>query len=78
MLDCAAQNWGFWAVAGRSVTAIDGCSFCCTDWGLPPGRVRREGNAPSEVGPEPNYIGEDLDVIDQVIESYLVAAKDSR
>jgi hypothetical protein len=45
---------------------------------MPPGRVRREGNASSEVGPEPNCIGEDLDVIDQVIESYLVAAKDSR
>ncbi len=33
--------------------------------------ILREGNAPLDVGPQPNYIGKDLDVIaDQLIERY--------
>jgi len=37
--------------------------------------ILRQGNAPLDVGPQPNYIGEDLDVIaDQLIERYTAAA----
>jgi 2-haloacid dehalogenase len=35
------------------------------------GLILREGNAPLDVGPQPNYIGKDLDAIaDQLIERY--------
>lgn len=38
------------------------------------GLILREGNAPLEVGPQPNYIGKDLDAIaDQLIERYAAA-----
>jgi 2-haloacid dehalogenase len=41
--------------------------------------ILREGNAPLEVGPQPNYIGKDLDeVADQLIERYAEAASASR
>ena len=41
--------------------------------------ILREGNAPLEVGPQPNYIGADLDVIaDQLIERFATAASASR
>jgi 2-haloacid dehalogenase len=41
--------------------------------------VLREGNAPLEVGPQPDYIGKDLDAIaDQLIEQYAAAASVSR
>ena len=37
--------------------------------------ILREGNAPLDVGPQPDYIGENLDVIaDQLIERYATAA----
>ena len=37
--------------------------------------ILREGNAPLDVGPQPNYIGKDLDEIaDQLIERYATAA----
>ena len=37
--------------------------------------ILREGNAPLDAGPQPNYIGEDLDVIaGQLIERYAAAA----
>jgi 2-haloacid dehalogenase len=37
--------------------------------------ILRQGNAPLDVGPQPNYIGEDLDVIaEQLIERYAAAA----
>jgi 2-haloacid dehalogenase len=37
--------------------------------------ILREGNAPLDVGPQPNYVGKDLDVIaDQLIERYPAAA----
>jgi 2-haloacid dehalogenase len=37
--------------------------------------ILREGNAPLDVGPQPNYTGTDLDVIaDQLIERYPAAA----
>jgi len=38
--------------------------------------ILREGNAPLDVGPQPDYIGKDLDAIaDQLIERYAVASK---
>jgi 2-haloacid dehalogenase len=41
--------------------------------------ILREGNAPLDVGPQPNYVGKDLDVIaDQLIERYPAAANVSR
>jgi 2-haloacid dehalogenase len=37
--------------------------------------ILREGNAPLDAGPQPNYIGKDLDAIaDQLIERYAAAA----
>ena len=37
--------------------------------------ILREGNAPLDVGPQPDYIGEDLDVIaGQLIERYAAPA----
>jgi 2-haloacid dehalogenase len=39
----------------------------------------REGNAPLDVGPQPDYIGKDLDEFaDQLIERYADAASASR
>jgi 2-haloacid dehalogenase len=36
----------------------------------------REGNAPLDVGPQPDYIGKDLDAVaDQLIERYAAASK---
>ena len=38
--------------------------------------ILREGNAPLDVGPQPDYIGKDLDAIaDHLIERYAVASK---
>ena len=38
--------------------------------------ILREGNAPLDVGPQPDYIGKDLDAIaDQLIERYAAASK---
>jgi 2-haloacid dehalogenase len=55
------------------------CLIACHTWdtigalaaGWQAGLILREGNAPLDVGPQPNYIGENLDVIaDQLIERY--------
>ena len=41
--------------------------------------ILREGNAPLDVGPQPNYIGEDLDAIaDQLIKWYAAVTGDAR
>ncbi len=41
--------------------------------------ILREGNAPLDVGPQPVYIGKDLDVIaDQLVQRYAAAASASR
>ena len=41
--------------------------------------ILREGNAPLDVGPQPDYIGKDLDAVaDQLIERYAPAASASR
>jgi 2-haloacid dehalogenase len=59
------------------VEPSDICMVACHVWdtlgamaaGLQAGLILREGNAPLDVGPQPNYIGEDLDAIaDQLIE----------
>jgi 2-haloacid dehalogenase len=43
------------------------------------GLILREGNAPLGVGPQPDYIGKDLDAIaDQLIERYPATANASR
>jgi 2-haloacid dehalogenase len=55
------------------------CLVACHVWdtigaqsaGWQAGLILREGNAPLDVGPQPNYIGKDLDAIaDQLIERY--------
>jgi 2-haloacid dehalogenase len=57
----------------------DICMVACHVWdtlgalsaGWQAGLILRQGNAPLEVGPQPSYIGEDLDAIaDQLIERY--------
>jgi len=57
----------------------DICLVACHVWdtigaaaaGWQTGLILREGNAPLDVGPQPNYIGKDLDAIaDQLIERY--------
>jgi hypothetical protein len=46
--------------------------------GLQAALILREGNAPLDVGPQPDYIGKDLDVIaDQLIERYAAAGNAS-
>jgi 2-haloacid dehalogenase len=57
----------------------DMCMVACHVWdtlgagaaGLQTALILREGNAPLDVGPQPDYIGEDLDAIaDQLIKRY--------
>jgi 2-haloacid dehalogenase len=57
----------------------DICLIACHVWdtigaqsaGWQAGLILREGNAPLDVGPQPNYIGKDLDAVaDQLIERY--------
>ena len=61
----------------------DICLIACHVWdtlgalaaGWQAGLILREGNAPLDVGPQPNYIGDDLDAIaDQLIERYPAAS----
>jgi 2-haloacid dehalogenase len=61
----------------------DICLIACHVWdtlgavaaGWQAGLVLREGNAPLDVGPQPNYIGDDLDAIaDQLTERYCASA----
>jgi len=55
------------------------CLIACHVWdtigalsaGWQAGLILRDGNAPLDVGPQPNYIGKDLDAItDQLVERY--------
>jgi 2-haloacid dehalogenase len=57
----------------------DICLIACHVWdtigaqsaGWQAGLILREGNAPLDVGPQPDYIGKDLDAVaDQLIERY--------
>jgi 2-haloacid dehalogenase len=61
----------------------DVCLIACHVWdtigalaaGWQAGLILREGNAPLDVGPQPNYIGDDLDAIaDQLITRYAATA----
>jgi 2-haloacid dehalogenase len=61
----------------------DICLIACHVWdtvgalaaGWQAGLIRRAGNAPLDVGPQPNYIGDDLnEIADQLIERYPKAA----
>jgi 2-haloacid dehalogenase len=61
----------------------DICLIACHVWdtigalaaGWQAGLILREGNSPLDVGPQPTYIGDDLDAIaDQLIERYPVSA----
>ena len=61
------------------IDAVDICLIACHAWdtlgavaaGWQAGLILREGNAPLDVGPQPNYIGDDLDAIaDQLIERH--------
>jgi 2-haloacid dehalogenase len=61
------------------VESGDMCLIACHVWdtlgaraaGWQAGLILREGNAPMDVGPQPNYIGDDLDAVaDQLIERY--------
>jgi 2-haloacid dehalogenase len=61
------------------IDAADICLIACHAWdtlgavaaGWQAGLIVREGNAPLDVGPQPNYIGDDLDAIaDQLIERH--------
>ena len=71
------------SVAGElGVDARDICLIACHVWdtlgalaaGWQAGLILREGNAPLDVGPQPDYIGNDLDAIaDQLIERYLMS-----
>ena len=65
----------------------DICLVACHVWdtigaqsaGWQAGLILREGNAPLDVGPQPNYIGKDLDAIaDQLIDRYAPAASQAR
>jgi 2-haloacid dehalogenase len=57
----------------------DICLIACHVWdtigalsaGWQAGLILREGNAPLDVGPQPGYVGQDLDAIaDQLLERY--------
>jgi 2-haloacid dehalogenase len=61
----------------------DICLIACHTWdtlgavaaGWQAALILREGNAPLDVGPQPNYVGDDLDdIADQLIKRYPVAA----
>jgi len=63
--------------AALSLNPADICLVACHVWdtigaksaGWQAGLILREGNAPLDVGPQPDYIGKDLDAIaDQLIE----------
>jgi 2-haloacid dehalogenase len=65
--------------AALQVDPGDVCLIACHVWdtigalsaGWQAGLILRDGNAPLDVGPQPNYIGKDLDAItDQLIERY--------
>jgi 2-haloacid dehalogenase len=70
--------------AELNVDPGDICLIACHTWdtlgavaaGWQAGLILREGNAPLDVGPQPNYIGKDLDALaDQLIARYPAAAR---
>jgi 2-haloacid dehalogenase len=65
--------------AALDLDPADICLVACHVWdtigaqsaGWQAGLILREGNAPLDVGPQPDYIGKDLDAVaDQLIERY--------
>ena len=69
--------------AELGVDPSDICMVACHVWdtvgalaaGLQAALILREGNAPLDVGPQPMYIGADLEAIaDQLIERYPASA----
>jgi 2-haloacid dehalogenase len=65
------------------IDPADICLVACHVWdttgaqsaGWQAGLILRQGNAPLDVGPQPDYIGRDLSVVaDQLIEKYGSAA----
>jgi 2-haloacid dehalogenase len=72
-------------VTALGVDPGDICLIACHVWdtigaqsaGWQAGLILREGNAPLAVGPQPDYIGKDLDEIaDQLIRTYCSGAGD--
>ena len=70
--------------SSTSTSPGDICLVACHVWdtigagaaGWQTALILREGNAPLDVGPQPDYIGKDLDAIaDQLIERYPRAGK---
>jgi 2-haloacid dehalogenase len=71
--------------AALGVAPENTCLIACHVWdtigaaaaGWQSALILREGNAPLDVGPQPDYIGKDLDAIaDQLIERYPAEAND--
>jgi 2-haloacid dehalogenase len=69
-----------WVAGTLGVAPGDICLIACHVWdtlgalaaGWQAGLILREGNAPLSVGPQPNYIGDDLDAIaDQLTGRYV-------
>jgi 2-haloacid dehalogenase len=74
-----AQEAYYSVAAALGLDARDICLVACHVWdtigaqsaGWQAGLILREGNAPLGVGPQPDYVGKDLDAIaDQLIERY--------
>ena len=71
--------------AALQVDPADICLIACHVWdtigalaaGWQAGLILREGNAPLGVGPQPDYIGKDLDAVaDQLIQRYSAGGSD--
>jgi 2-haloacid dehalogenase len=74
-----AQEAYHWVAAALEVDPGNICLIACHVWdtigaqsaGWQAGLILREGNAPLPVGPQPDYVGKDLDEIaDQLIDRY--------
>jgi 2-haloacid dehalogenase len=72
-----------WVASELDADPADICLIACHVWdtlgalaaGWQAGLILREGNAPLDVGPQPTYVGEDLDgIADQLIERHLASA----
>jgi len=82
-----AQEAYRWVSAALKVSPADICLIASHVWdtigagaaGWQSALILREGNAPLDVGPQPDYIGPDLAAIaDQLIEKYPAAADPAR
>jgi 2-haloacid dehalogenase len=82
-----AQEAYNWVASTLEVDPGGICLIACHVWdtlgalaaGWQAGLILREGNAPLDVGPQPDYIGNDLgEIADQLIERYAAAAHDGQ